>query len=704
MYRNYYQMKKDAFGNVPELNLFFNSRTHQQAWRYLVSGIAAGEPYLLVTGDYGMGKTLLCMMLYRMLQRQGRFPCAYIPDPHTDYAGMLRELAAALGHAAAEDAAAVQMMLARYFKERARPECCYLIIDDAHELEPEVLERLRALTNINSNGRFPFRLALFAHTTLLDMLREPSLIALGQRIRSRCLLAPLELEEVREYIYYRLYKSGSPNAPLFTDDALQEIFFVSKGVPRVINTLAHACLLAGAAQKLDVISHAVVVEAARTTGSTPQEQPPQIQVVRPEAMTDTLQAPAAEEPAVANELRRPNRISIPTAERRSFAGAHAAEPSRPVYLPLLVLVLMVVVLIVAAGWDYYRRSRSHENLPAPVVRKENFAQQPAPPAPSASLPAAEQAQDVNEPVPSAAQTTAPVEMPVSGAAAVKPPERRAAAARPATQAVPDAPAVAPTATEQQAPAAVSAPVHIIALPPQKSIVVVSLADRQGALWHRGEADEEPVRRDTAVTTWPLKDGLFIFGTDPRKGDFMFHQMSFVQGNDAVLPFRRWRDSGGPAYRGLLPVLVFADRTEPAADTLEAARALPEVIAAWGAAWREKDVERMMSFYSDIVTLCDTDKDKPIVFTRAELAKRRSEVFAKCGEVTLELSEPVCVLDPRDSDVGVAIFSQKFRSATYADEGEKALVLRRENDPDAAARRWKIVGQLWVPTKNAVLKR
>ncbi|MCX8044734.1 MAG: AAA family ATPase [Desulfobacterota bacterium] len=705
MYRSYYQMQREAFGNLPELNLFFNSRTHQQAWRYLVSGIRAQEPYLLVAGDYGMGKTLLCMMLVRMLKQYGKYPCAYIPDPHTDYALMLAEVAGALGiDTQPGNAVVIHALLNRYFRERQRSEVCYLVIDDAHELEPPVLERLRALTNINNNGRFPFRLVLFAHTVMLDMLGEPTLIALGQRIRSRCLLAPLDLEEVREYIYYRLYKSGSFKAPMFTDDAIQEIFFQSKGIPRLINTLAHACLIAGAEQQLEVISHAVVVAAAQTTGTVTQEQQPHIRVGQLDraygetqdaggALDDAIQSPTQDYSAGKKHQRRSSRA----------AGAHAAEPARSLTVPVVILSLMILVFAAAAGWEYYRwRGHAEQTDPAAsltehhtttVHEAKTLDTEKVPSAPSDSekltggsvQPFAEQSPGFA--APPEVHTTAP------------------AAGSPLQQpggSEPDRAAIEEGHSSQQ-PLTETTPWYIISLPPQTSVVTVDIAKRRSTLW---QCSEKGISAHGVINeVWDAGKGLVVAGTDPRKGDFVLQQSGILyEGTEKIPLLKRWRSDGRFGSRELVALIVLSGDMPPDELAIQKARELPDIVRAWAEAWRCKDVDRMMSFYSDIVTIRDTDKDKPFVFTKEEMAKRRREVFAKCGVVSLALSDPVCIIDPQNTDTGIVIFSQMFRSETFADEGEKALFLRLEKDASGTLRQWKIVGQLWVPWKVTQLKR
>lgn len=712
-YQSYYQMKREAFGNLPELNLFFNSRTHQQAWRYLVSGIRAGEPYLLVSGDYGMGKTLLCMMLVRMLKQQKSLCCAYIPDPHTDYAAMLGEIAGALGlDTPSCNAVALHAMLNRHFRERVRSEVCYIVIDDAHELDPAILERLRALTNINNNGKFPFRLVMFAHTVVLDMLRDPFLVALGQRIRSRCLLTPLDLEEVREYIYYRLFKSGSFKAPSFTDDAIQEIYFISKGVPRIINTLAHACLIAGAEQGLEVISHGVVVAAAQTAGITPVEQKPQIHVTQQLPVQEKSQ----EDETAEEDEPAYGRVKKGFLSRRrkpylaGSQGQHVAEPSRPLFLPAMLFALMLIAIIAAGGWEYYRLKRTHDSA-EPLrlqpeeqqeISRDNSTRAMGSGAPVLATSREASPSGSDKPLVSVEKLS---ELPATQSAMTEQEKAQTIAASPPQPSATTDFQGATGAGEQKEADNITptAPECVISLPPKKSVITVDLKARHAVLWQQDGSGI--VAKDEGDAHWSGEEGLFLAGVDPRQGDFLFSQMNFMKGAaEKALPIRQWRNGSRLRERELVPVLALSSFLKLDEKEVEKARELPHTVAAWAEAWRRKDVDRMMSFYSDIVTLWDTDKNKPFVFTREEMTKRRSEVFAKCGAISLDLSDPVCVVDPRNPDFGIAVISQQYQSQTYADEGEKALFLRLEQDATGTKRQWKIFGQLWVPWKITQFKR
>jgi general secretion pathway protein A len=261
MYREFYQMKKDAFGIQPLPEVFFHSKTHKDAWYYLLYGMSSEEYFLLVSGDYGLGKTTLCLKIVQTLRKKEEIPFTYISTPNYSYAKILQKVASDLGLSVTEEDEEIQYVIYQYFEGMNNRKRFYLIIDDSQYLDLATCGKLQIFANFNYNGFFPIRIILFAHTSFLEKLKSPQLEALNQRIKRKCHLDPLGLEETKEYIYFRLLKSGAPGVPAFTDDAIRQVFDVSKGVPRLINNLCDTCLHLGAIQKVTTIDTPIVKDS-----------------------------------------------------------------------------------------------------------------------------------------------------------------------------------------------------------------------------------------------------------------------------------------------------------------------------------------------------------------------------------------------------------------------------------------------------------
>ena len=156
MYKDYYHLQTDPFSTHPNTDTFFISDTHKEAWYYLLFGIDTQEPFLLLTGEYGMGKTLLCLRLIKVLKEKGVPRVLYIPTSNEGYGGILRRIASSLGMSTTpEDEEILQDMIYDRFRGDADHSRFYLIIDDAHELDATILTKLKYLSTFNHNEFFP---------------------------------------------------------------------------------------------------------------------------------------------------------------------------------------------------------------------------------------------------------------------------------------------------------------------------------------------------------------------------------------------------------------------------------------------------------------------------------------------------------------------------------------------------------------------
>ena len=276
MYKEFYNMSIEPFGTLPVPDVFFDSKTHKEAWYYLLYGIESQEPFLIVIGDFGMGKTMLCLKLVQKLQFSGEIPYAYIATPNCSYTHILREIASSLDIPTHnEEDSVIQSLIYQYFKTHTFDKGFYVIVDDVQDLDISTLKKLQLFVNFNHNGFFPIRLILFGHSPFLDKLKSPTLGALGQRIKRRYHLSAFDIYETKEYIYFRLLKAEAPGIPSFTDDAIQKIFVCSSGVPRLINNICDSCLLLGASQGLTEIDERIVSDAAKAFGEKMIDEKPE---------------------------------------------------------------------------------------------------------------------------------------------------------------------------------------------------------------------------------------------------------------------------------------------------------------------------------------------------------------------------------------------------------------------------------------------
>jgi type II secretory pathway predicted ATPase ExeA/cell division septation protein DedD len=264
MFKDFYHLKTEPFSTHPNPDVIFISNTHKEAWFYLLFGIDTQEPFLVLTGEYGMGKTLLCLRLIQVLKKKAKRPTEYIPTPNEGYGGILRRIASRLEISPVpEDEGILQDMIYDYFRSDAENIRFYLIIDDAHELDTSTLTKLKHLSTFSHNGVFPIIMIFIAHPSFLKDLKTPAISSLNQRIKRRYHLTRFSFEDTKNYIFFRLLKSGATGIPAFPEETLQKIFDYSDGVPRLINNICDTCLLIGASKELSTIPPDVVDEATK---------------------------------------------------------------------------------------------------------------------------------------------------------------------------------------------------------------------------------------------------------------------------------------------------------------------------------------------------------------------------------------------------------------------------------------------------------
>jgi type II secretory pathway predicted ATPase ExeA len=266
MYVEFYHLNTDPFCNAPFEGHLFASHHLRNAWRYLRRGQSLSDPIMLVTGEYGAGKTTLALKYVQFLQTSPENVVIPLLRPTYRYCGILKRIARELGFDA--DSAgggddAIQEAFFERLSARNTSKTIHLIVDEASELSISTLGKLRYLTDFSDAGVSPFRLILFAHTSFLRQLRLPPLQALAQRIRRAYNVERLYPNETKEYIYFRLVRAGAHGIPDFTPGAFEMIHGYSKGIPRMIHNICGSCLVLGQERGVNTIDEKIVAEAVK---------------------------------------------------------------------------------------------------------------------------------------------------------------------------------------------------------------------------------------------------------------------------------------------------------------------------------------------------------------------------------------------------------------------------------------------------------
>ncbi|MCA9462994.1 MAG: AAA family ATPase [Nitrospira sp.] len=251
------------FRITPDTDFFFPGPRHLEALQHLRFGIASGGLTML-TGEVGLGKTLLCRYLLRQAPPGVRF--AYLINPDQSYADLLTSIYEDLTGIVPTDCSlgALQRELPKLLLRLAEEgEQVVVLVDEAHRLSGKVLEGLRLLSNLDTEKNKLMCLLLVGQPELEQKLKARAFRPLRQRISVRYRLQPFGYRETRDYLLHRLAKAsqGKPcglqyGVPWF-------IYVLSQGVPRRINQLCDRALLGAFAQKQSVVSHLMVWKASQ---------------------------------------------------------------------------------------------------------------------------------------------------------------------------------------------------------------------------------------------------------------------------------------------------------------------------------------------------------------------------------------------------------------------------------------------------------
>ncbi len=259
MYRAYFNLNENPFAISPDPRYLYLSERHREGLTHLLYGMGEGGGFVQLTGEVGTGKTLLYRSVLERVPEQ--VDVALIINPKQSAQELIANICDELRVIYPYGSHSVKALNQHLLRAHAEGRRTVLIIDEAQDLEVDVLEQIRLLTNLETNRQKLLQIILVGQPELKTLLALPELRQLAQRITARYDLTPLNIEETAAYIQHRLKTAGATR-PIFTPGAMKTIHRLSGGVPRLINTIAERSLLGAYAEQKQEVDSAMARRAA----------------------------------------------------------------------------------------------------------------------------------------------------------------------------------------------------------------------------------------------------------------------------------------------------------------------------------------------------------------------------------------------------------------------------------------------------------
>jgi general secretion pathway protein A len=247
MYLAFFGLNEKPFSITPDPRYLYLSERHAEAMAHLLYGVNEAGGFVQLTGEVGTGKTTIVRSLLAQAPKNAEI--ALILNPRMTAPEFLLTICEELGIGVPDSATEslkdlVDILSVYLLRAHAAGRRVVLVVDEAQNLAPTVLEQVRLLTNLETNTQKLLQIILIGQPELRELLARNELRQLAQRITGRYHLNPLSTEETTAYVRHRLRVAGA-TADIFNRFALEEIYRLSAGVPRVINVICDRALLGG---------------------------------------------------------------------------------------------------------------------------------------------------------------------------------------------------------------------------------------------------------------------------------------------------------------------------------------------------------------------------------------------------------------------------------------------------------------------------
>jgi general secretion pathway protein A len=261
MYCDFFGFSEKPFTITPNPHFVFLSTVHREAFARLLYGVDNHAGFIALTGEVGTGKTTMLRTLLTQLDPE-KYRSALIFNPCMSAAQLLAGICREFGIKAGEQNRFGYLDVLNSFliEQNSAGRTVVLVIDEAQNLEPDVLEQVRMISNLETERDKLIQIILAGQPELNDILRRHDLRQLNQRITVRCRLTPMKLDDTARYINHRLKISGTRIPELFSRAAVRRIYRFSHGIPRLINVACEQALVLAWTRETRSVSSSMAAE------------------------------------------------------------------------------------------------------------------------------------------------------------------------------------------------------------------------------------------------------------------------------------------------------------------------------------------------------------------------------------------------------------------------------------------------------------
>lgn len=272
MYEKFYGLRDIPFSLAPDPKYLFRTDSLLEVFANLQYGIENGKGIVVVTGEVGTGKTTILRSMLQSLDRS--VLAAYIFNPILSTEDFFDFLAGEFRMRPQQSKASMLRLLGNVLVSRhSQGLRTVLVVDEAHLLPRHLLEEIRLLLNFETNREKLLQVILCGQPELHDLLSQPELRQLKQRVSLKCSIKTLTPHETGEYIRWRLRIAGCANEHLFEPDAVRLAHRFSGGIPRIINNICDNALLTGFSEGSTRITAGIVKDVVDVLDLTSTEAP-----------------------------------------------------------------------------------------------------------------------------------------------------------------------------------------------------------------------------------------------------------------------------------------------------------------------------------------------------------------------------------------------------------------------------------------------